>query len=261
MMGADAAIPVELATAIDRADVISFDFFDTLFVRPLVDPEDVFDIVGHRLGIPNFRAIRRETEARAFGRIRFELRHEIRLSDIYLCLPSVDMPADQVRHLEVALETELVRPNPPVVEILEHALRLGKKAVVASDMYLGVEFFRDLMERYGLPAVPLFISSDRDATKRDTGVLFELIAAEMGVPRSHVLHIGDNISSDFERAREVGLRSYHYKEGRKPAERRNISPTASLSRGLIRLRPNAVPWNTFHELGFLLRGTCRAWIS
>lgn len=51
---------------IAHAEVISFDFFDTLFSRPLADPEDAFDILGEKLNIKDFRARRQDAQTKAF---------------------------------------------------------------------------------------------------------------------------------------------------------------------------------------------------
>nr|VUD34248.1 Predicted hydrolase (HAD superfamily) [Raoultella sp. NCTC 9187] len=56
----------ELAKKIDMAEVVSFDFFDTLYLRPLSDPEDAFTLLGEKLNIENFRAKRQQAQAEAF---------------------------------------------------------------------------------------------------------------------------------------------------------------------------------------------------
>ncbi len=42
---------MELERLIEQANVVSFDFFDTLFVRPLMDPEDAFELIARRHGL------------------------------------------------------------------------------------------------------------------------------------------------------------------------------------------------------------------
>ena len=46
-------------------DVISFDIFDTLLLRPFANPTDLFYIIGKRLDMPEFHKLRIEAEKRA----------------------------------------------------------------------------------------------------------------------------------------------------------------------------------------------------
>lgn len=242
-----------LAPMIAAAELVSFDFFDTLFIRPLADPEDAFDILGETRGIADFRARRRAAQVRAFQVMHAEKRGEIDLDGIYRCFE--DLPdAAAIRAAEYALEHEVTLPNPEMVAVFRAALAQGKQVVITSDMYLRAPWFSALMQRHGLPEVPLFISADRDATKRDFGALFDLLAAETGVPKERILHIGDNAASDVDKARERGLAAFHYREARVPPRRKGISPAASLARGLVRAHQAEVPPGSLHELGFLKGG-------
>lgn len=47
--------------------VVSFDFFDTLFIRPIDDPEDVFDFIGIKYNISDFRALRKKLKQKLLG--------------------------------------------------------------------------------------------------------------------------------------------------------------------------------------------------
>ena len=69
----------KLAKMIDVAEVVSFDFFDTLYLRPLSDPEDAFTLLGEKLNIENFKAKRQQAQADAFGVMVREGRKEITL--------------------------------------------------------------------------------------------------------------------------------------------------------------------------------------
>ena len=57
--------PEELAKRLAQYDVISFDVFDTLILRPFSLPTDLFFIIGDRLGYPDFERIRRKMEEAA----------------------------------------------------------------------------------------------------------------------------------------------------------------------------------------------------
>ncbi|MFT3802261.1 MAG: hydrolase [Burkholderiaceae bacterium] len=243
-----------LEALIAEVDVVSFDLFDTLFVRPLTDPEDLFDIIGARYGIDDFRARRRTAQIEAFRRMHEVGLAEIDLDGIYRCFGPLPVPAQTLHQAEYDLELQLTVPNPEMTAVFRRALSLGKRVVIASDMYLPLAFFESLLDLHGLDRVPLFISSARNATKRDHGDLFDLIADEMGVRHERILHIGDNAVSDEQRAAEKGLRTWLYKEERVPPRRKGISPAASLARGLVRIHQSEVEPGSLQELGFLRGG-------
>ncbi|MCE2565388.1 hydrolase [Komagataeibacter sp. FNDCF1] len=234
-----------------QADVISFDFFDTLFVRPVVHAEDIFKMVGQRLDIPDFTQRRRAAQKRAFEVMSEQKRREITFAGIYACSP--DLPAT-AHAMEWEMEQDLTLPNPEMTALFREAIAQGKQVVITSDMYFQAPFFTELLRRHDLPCVPLYISSDRNATKRDTGALFEILCRDLNTPPHTVLHIGDNLVADVERAREKGLQAFHYREARLPARDKDFSPATSLARALVRVHQEQVRAGSAHELGFMVGG-------
>ena len=198
----------ELVALMEEVDVVSFDFFDTLFVRPFAHPEDIFDVVGIRSNVPDFRRIRREAQSKAFRAMKVTGRREIRLVDIYRWMPSDLLICSQsIMEEEVRVEHAVLRPNHTMVSILSEAVSRGKQVAITSDMYLGNDFFDQIIARYGLPQVQMFISSECNDTKRDFGILFDVGARKLGVPHNRILHVGDNLTkSDISRARAASRR-------------------------------------------------------
>lgn len=243
----------EMTDAITGADAVSFDVFDTLFVRPLSAPEDVFDLLGHRFGVPRFRRLREEAQAEAFHCMQQAGRQEITLNGIYECLAPVAVPAMVLRDAEYAMELALTRPNPELAALFRDCVA-AKPVVITSDMYLPRRFFAELLRRHGLPEVPLFISADRDATKRDRGALFDLVAADLGLPPERILHIGDNPRSDVDQARARGLQAVHYQTSRRPTRHGPATPFASMARGLVRIADPVPQPKTFYDLGYRYGG-------
>lgn len=195
---------------LEASRVVSFDVFDTLFVRLVAAPEDVFDLVGARHGIAEFRRHRAEAQTQAFVRMHERGRHEIDLDGIYECLPDLGVPADVLKRSEWEIELAVLRVNPQVRAVLDWARERGKPCVLNSDMYLPRAFFDELCAREKVEVDAVFVSSERQATKRDHGALFALVAQEMGAAPSDILHVGDNPLSDIERGREMGFATAHY---------------------------------------------------
>lgn len=238
----------------EQAAAVSFDFFDTLFVRPLLDPEDVFDILGARFDIPDFRELRKQAQAGAFRNMVKDGRKEITLENIYACFPPQKVPAQTLMQAEYELELELVFPNAELAPLFVELCDAGKPVVITSDMYLPSRFFEQALARFDLPAVPVFVSADCNATKRDAGELFEQVVAYLQVEPERILHVGDNAVSDVVRANDKGLPSHHYGEQRSPVVTGVKTPSASLAAGLFREVAGELEPGSFRELGFAYGG-------
>jgi predicted HAD superfamily hydrolase len=236
------------------ADAVSFDFFDTLFVRSVIDPEDVFDIVGNYFGITDFKNMRRAAQSEAFRRMHLEGKKEITLAGIYECFESLTVPAINVMQKELEVELAIVHPNAELLDIFLRIIATGKQVVLISDMYLTSEFFHEAFRLHGLPMIPFFISADSNATKRDCGELFDIVIKALGLKSERILHIGDNINSDINQAKAKGLKAFHYLEQRQPLPLHYKNPAASISRALLRKNTNTISPETFKELGFLYAG-------
>lgn len=243
----------DLKQSIARADAVSFDVFDTLFVRPLADPEDLFDIIGKKFGITSFRRLRKEAQVRAFQRMQENGQKEITLDGIYACFDSMSVPTSMLRDAEYQLELALTLPNPDLMDVFKQTIA-NKPVVITSDMYLPQAFFDDLFRKHGLQPSATFISSERNATKRDTGELFDLVSQELGIDPGRILHIGDNPLSDVERAEQKGLSAYHYVDPTRQQKSSYFPPSASIASSLIRSVSDRPLPGSFTELGFRFGG-------
>lgn len=248
----------ELSSMLHRAQAVSFDFFDTLFIRPLAHPEDAFDLLGRRFGIEDFRARRRAAQVEAFRRMLAAGRKEITLAGIYECFSETPVACADLMQAEYALEAALVEPNPEMFALFCALIEAGKTVVVTSDMYLSADFFVEALRPHGLAHLPMFISADCNATKRDAGELFDVLIERLRLPAGEILHIGDNLQADVTRPREKGLMAFHYRESREQVVRKNASLATSIGHGLLRTSAREVPAGSYTELGFIYGGAANA---
>ena len=181
-------------------------------------------------------------------------RKEIRLHDIYACFPDVGIDNSQLMDAEFKLELTLVEPNSEIIGLFSELIRSGKKVVITSDMYFSANFFVQALQQHELELVPLFISADLNATKRDSGELFEAVSKALGLPSKDILHIGDNHVADVLRANEKGFLTFHYEPVRKQKSNKTDSLETSLGRGLLNTSASAIAPQTYTELGFLYGG-------
>lgn len=231
--------------------VVSFDFFDTLFIRPIDDPEDVFDFIGMKYNISGFRALRKKAQTEAFRHMIKAGRKEIKLRDIYNNFVELGHLRHDIEKTEYNLELELVEPNPIMLSFFNEMIAAGKTVVITSDMYFGESFFESALNKYNVKLVPLFISADQNATKRDTGEIFDKITESLNVRAGEILHIGDNHMADVLRPSEKGVLTWHYNPYHLQNKNKNQCLASSIIKGLFRSHnARSIQEKTFSELGY-----------
>lgn len=197
----------KLREASNKYNLISFDFFDTLFFRTFRNPEDVFATIGARIGDQNFIFRRKQAQVQAFLEMHRQGRAEISITDIYQNLPYSDPDFT----LEEDLELDVIVPNKPYIEFYRELITSGKKVAITSDMYLEQNWFRLALEKFDVPEPHfLLVSASENATKRDTGELFNRLIDRSGISPSQILHFGDNQIADVKRPQSKGIDAIHY---------------------------------------------------
>lgn len=201
--------------------LVSFDIFDTLLLRRVERPVDLFEQMGERaraaglvdpaLAPPLFRLARQEAERRARAAVRGG---EVMLPAIHAELGLGDPAA--LMALELALEAEQILANPLLVPLLRDLAAAGVPVVLLSDMYLpptdlaallaGVGIEPDLYRR-------LYVSGAVGCSKRDGGLFRVLAADHPAIPPGRMLHVGDDPVGDVTMARAAGLQAIHYVPG------------------------------------------------
>jgi len=184
-----------MGSEIDEIEVISFDIFDTLILRPFVKPTDLFYLMEQELDEPGFhdRRIKAESDARKMKG------SEITLDEIY---EKLGVP-DDVKKLECELETTLCFRNEPVCKELE-AYSKDHTIIITSDMYLPRQTIEKIMDKNGIRYDRLYLSSEIGQTKH-SGKLFDHILEDLSIPPSKMLHIGDNKHSDVDVPKRKGI--------------------------------------------------------
>ena len=115
----------DLKRKVLEAEYISFDIFDTLVIRSCGKPDNVFRILGQRLGINSekFRQARISAEKKARKLCN---RSEISLSDIYMSF-DCGIDIDDVIKEEVDTEKAVCIVNPDMMELYQVCQNNGKK--------------------------------------------------------------------------------------------------------------------------------------
>jgi len=212
---------------IDGYDTISFDLFDTLFIRRVHDPDMVKPAVARyiagmagSLGIhiswEDAQALRDryETEQRADTGTKFD-DHEARYPDyMYRALSQIfkekmtDGILEEVTTYELQIEAAMIVPRAELVEWIQALHARGKKILIVSDIYLPSPHLKRLMDHFGLmPYVLDVISSADTFLAKASGRAFPMLTKKFGLNADRWMHIGDNPFSDGLRPLEYGIRS------------------------------------------------------
>lgn len=117
----------ETAELLCKADVVSFDIFDTLIFRS-VSPKEVFDNTGRTLGIENFGKIRADSENEA----RKE-KKEPCINDIYRIIAVkaglTDKAAEEAVKAECNEEISVCRADPFMLDVYGRVISCGKRSL------------------------------------------------------------------------------------------------------------------------------------
>ena len=147
-----------------EAKLISFDIFDTLIVRDIVDSDDIFLLANKASN----------TRTKSFD----------------------DAELEEL----VRLELSLCHPRKQMVELIRRLRGNGKTVVLTSDMYLKKELLLSVLEKVGIELKKDFdqvlVSCDYGCSKRDGG-LYKKLKELYKVDFKDIVHFGDAFRSDY----------------------------------------------------------------
>lgn len=208
-------------------EYISFDIFDTLVERPFLHPDDVFDllsieynkIIGSEKYI-DFAAYRRSAQRICYEKMRNSnpFCFEITLDEIYEEIVEEKLlstsQAEYLKKKEIELEYRFCRVRMIGKQLYEFAIRAGKKIICISDMYLSKEVISTILSNNGYNEIHnIFLSSEQKVCKSD-GKLFKRALSILNIRSKSLLHIGDNIDSDFNIPHSLGIAALHISAAR-----------------------------------------------
>ncbi|MCI7331878.1 MAG: hypothetical protein MR866_10595 [Selenomonadaceae bacterium] len=223
----------QVQQAISQHEVITFDVFDTLIMRGVPEPDDVFALLAQR------------EHCLAFVSKRMQAEHELyrgggnpTLAEIYARLHQkmgwTQAEAEAWQEKELALERALLVPRPGMAQLVNWAKEQGKRVCLISDMYLPSAWLQDVLTELGVRGYDALLVSCEARTSK----LQELFAVcqQQFHARSY-LHIGDSPEADGEAARAHGFDVVHVASAREMAElstwRKPLRDARSLAEKLL----------------------------
>lgn len=191
---------------IDRCQVISFDIFDTLLMRKVLIPSDIFEIVEQKLkqqgnGYP-FSQERREAEIGLLNEGK-----QPKLEEIYERMayhfPSLLVYKEEWMALEIETEKEYLCVRDSIKKALDYARRSGKRVFFTSDMYLSEKVLFGSLEYMGIQVGDGgSIISCQYGVSKNSG-LYTVLRERF--PDQKILHIGDDPEADGQCAIAAGI--------------------------------------------------------
>ena len=197
----------DLLQKVIRKDVISVDLFDTLLLRLVHKPTDIFRVIEENFQKKGFWEARTSAEIKAREFSSSKNISEVTLEEIYTYI------ADEFKNLiseEIATEIENIVLNPEIAALLNWATMMQKKIVFLSDMYLPQETISKILKQFEFNFEFQLILSSHHRTSKADGTSYDLLKEISGSPNT-ILHIGDSEWSDVLMANKAGIDSFHYK--------------------------------------------------
>ncbi|WP_432632233.1 hypothetical protein [Brachyspira sp.] len=193
---------INIYEEIKKHEIISFDIFDTLLIRPYVKPTDLFLHIEKLYKIKGFHKNRIEAEKLARG--KYIDCEEITLNQIY---EEIDDKYKRFKEIEIELEERILTIHKENKKIYDYALSIGKKIIIVSDMYLPKNVIEKILIKNNYTNYyKLYLSSDLMLTKA-SGNLYKYVIDDLNVAPSSIMHIGDHFTSDFNNAKLYGIDS------------------------------------------------------
>lgn len=244
----------DLLNLIDNHDVISFDLFDTLVTRQVLNQTDLLKILKQRIyergvGIDDFVRLRMKAET--------ELSREMapKLLDIYTCVleGSKDINIKELCALEYELDKAYLIPRKDMIWVLNYASSKGKEIYITTDTYYSAEEIQGIIKQAGI-TVPVTILTSCENNTGKSEQLFDVLRESCASDR--ILHIGDSLKADINSAIEHGISAFHIlsveelyeMSGRLGLDEYIVNPCDRITAGMIASRLFNSPF-VFEETG------------
>jgi len=213
---------------------VSFDLFDTLFIRRVHDPDML------KASVARYISEKARERGLVFspGKIQllrdtFEIaqRKETgkHFEDHEACYPvfmgqtltqifgdqDKEKLLEEITNFELCVESSMLVPRQLLVDWLKELHEQGKTILILSDIYLPAHNLETLVENGGFAdSVDHIISSADTFLAKASGKGFPLVQERFNIDTNKWLHIGDNPISDGLRPAEFGLQALILRDGR-----------------------------------------------
>ena len=203
----------ELLDEMDRAEVVSFDLFDTLVTRKVYSYTDVFELLELRLQ-------EKEIVIPDFARLRLSVEKELSrkgapgLEQIYEAVlrkaGGSFITASELAWMEWELDFSVMTAREHVGNVFRRAVSDGKEVVIITDSYYSLTQIKEILLRFDLLGCSWVLVSCEYGISKTQG-LYQVLRSQYAEEK--ILHIGDDEISDIETALAYEIDTYRVYSG------------------------------------------------
>lgn len=195
----------QLFLMIKDKDAVSFDLFDTLLMRQVLFPADVFELIDCKLK-------KRGVVIKDFCKRRLESEKNLsrykapNLTEIYTYMVNAysvcGIAPEELAAMEWETDRKLMIPRQEMCGFVKEVYGLGKEIYIVTDTYYTRRQIEWLLNRCGLLCcTDILVSCEYQTGKMQN--LFGFLKDRLSGKR--YIHIGDDIVADVEHARKKGI--------------------------------------------------------
>lgn len=203
----------DIATMPDT-DIVSFDIFDTLVTRPLLDPDAAFLLVEHKIRQQlnmTIEYVQNRKLAEGEVRSKQEFKGDCSIDEIYQEFARLTkLPqetCETIKQMEIQNEINICIPRKDMVDIFYQLKANGKKIWLVSDMYLCKNHIEAILDKCGISGYDELLISSNLGKRKDTGEMWTHV--QKCTAGKQCLHIGDNEHSDIQMPTDRDIANYH----------------------------------------------------
>ncbi len=193
----------ELKSAIDKADIISFDLFDTLISRKFYYYTDIFEL----LEVDPLLRLNAEKELSKFGAPKLLEIYEKVIKDGHY----IDKSSEALAEAEWNFDFSSMFLRNGMRDILLYAKNNGKQVVLTTDCYYSAKHVKDILARFNIDFFDDIFVSSESGTSKTQELYSKVLEGKTGVS---ALHIGDDEYADVEKARLYGFDTFRIYSGK-----------------------------------------------
>lgn len=207
---------------INLSELYSFDVFDTLIERKVLQPRGIFYYVMEMINNSSehfpkifkneYDAIRMQAESNVREYVKksigdFEITFDTifdRLKDVYnLSIKQIEL----LKKWEIEAEIENVIPNLKNISFAEQLINDGEQVILISDMYLPKNIVYEMIKKVSIKLVncPLFLSSEYHVQKSTQKLYLDIYRSFNPYFFKKWHHYGDNKIVDGDKAKAIGI--------------------------------------------------------
>ena len=204
----------DLITEIDQHDVISFDAFDTLLMRNVLNPRTVLELMEtfyyEKSTLLKYK-VSSNDRITSEDDLYKEGKHPT-LADIYDRLKQNKAGFSETQLLEmmdyeICLEDKLMVQRETLHRAFDYAISSRKKVYIVSDMYMTKTMIDLFLSEQGIKGYKDILVSCDYGCNKNSGALFEEL--KKVTKTGNILHIGDNYEADVEGAKKAEISSFY----------------------------------------------------